>query len=65
MKTHEANAGIFLAWAFMPAGQGAGYARDLVERLKPAFQSVSFSGDTALNEGAQQVSCPLPPGTQE
>lgn len=65
VKTHKANAGILLAWAFMPVAQGAGYARDLVERLKPAFQSAPFWADAALDEGTQRVSCPLPPGTSE
>ncbi len=65
VKAHEANAGIFLAWAFVPLTQGMGFARDLAERLKPTFQSVSFPGDVALDEGVARASCPLPPGTTE
>lgn len=65
VKTHETNAGLFLAWAFLPTAQGAGYVRDLVARLKPAFQSAPIFADASLDEGTQRVSCPLPPGTSE
>lgn len=65
VKTHEANAGIFLAWAFVTPVQGMGLARDLTERLKPAFQAEPFSPDATLDEGVARVSCPLPPGTSE
>ena len=65
IKTHQANAGIFLAWAFVAPAQGPGFARDLVVRLKPAFQGEPFSLDAPLDDGVALASCPLPPGTQE
>jgi hypothetical protein len=65
VKMHEGNTGIFLAWAFVTPVQGMGLARDLVEKLKPAFQAEPFLADATLDEGVARASCPLPPGTSE
>jgi hypothetical protein len=62
--THEKNAGIFLAWALVPEAQGAGFARFLVETLKPAFQAAPAAGERQWDMSVQAVPCPLPPGTR-
>jgi len=64
--THQRNAGIHAAWAFVPPGQHAGMVRFLTETLNPAFQGEGEGAahDSVLDPSAPPIACVLPPGTQ-
>jgi hypothetical protein len=63
IATHEANAGIFIAWA-SPTSDGSAMALFLSDTLKPAYQDEVLVSDVADRDVAPVI-CPLPPGTRK
>ena len=58
---HEANGGVFIAWAVLPVAQQAAAVGYLAEHLKPVCQTLALAGEMApILPG---VAFPFPPGT--